>query len=381
MINILSELVATEALMRGDKPAQTYAFTYISAEERVPAEHPLRRVKKIADQALSGMSRQFDKMYSSNGRPSIPPESLLKAQLLIALYSVRSDRLFCEMLDYNILFRWFLDIDLDAESFDASTFSKNRMRLIEHEIGRRFLAQIVGIAKQWGLLSDEHFTVDGTLVEAWASLKSFRDKSSSSSDDAPDDPGNPTVNFHGERRSNTTHQSTTDGEALLARKGPGKEARLSYSANILMENRHGLCVGMRVQAATGTAERDAAAALLRGHKRLSKAMRTVGADKGYHTRDFVKQVRGLGMIPHIATIKKRRTEGLDRRTTRHESYRVSQRVRKKVEEFFGWGKSIGGLRKTRYRGTERVREHGFMVAAAYDLLRLAKLAPEPCLLS
>jgi len=253
------------------------------------------------------------------------------------------------------------------------------VRLIEHEIGQRFLGEIVKMAKGWGLLSDEHFTVDGTLIEAWASLKSFKDKSHGASGDTPDDAGNPTVNFHGERRSNATHQSTTDGEALLARKGPGKEARLSYSANILMENRHGLCVGMQVQAATGTAERDAAAALLRGHRRLSKRMRTVGADKGYHTSDFVKQVRGLGMVPHIATINKRRTEGLDGRTTRHDSYRISQRVRKKVEEFFGWGKSIGGFRKTRYRGTERVREHGFMVAAAFDLLRLAKLAPEPCL--
>lgn len=364
--------------MRGDKPTQTYAFTYISPEERVPADHPLRRVKRIADQALARMSRRFSAMYSQYGRPSIPPETLLKSQLLIALYSVRSDRLFCEMLDYNILFRWFLDIDLEARSFDASTFSKNRIRLIQHDVGQRFLAEIVGVAKQWGVLSDEHFTVDGTLIEAWASLKSFKDKSGGPSDEAPDDPGNPTVNFHGERRSNETHQSTTDGDALLARKGPGKEARLSYSANVLMENRHGLCVGIQVLAATGKAEREAAAELLHGHRRVSKKMRTVGADKAYHTSDFVQQVRRLGMIPHVALMKKRRTDGLDGRTTRHGSYRISQRVRKKVEEFFGWGKLIGGFRKTRYRGTSRVREHGYMVAAAYDLIRLAKLGPEPC---
>lgn len=363
--------------MRGDKPTQTYAFSYVSPEHRVPPDHPLRRVKKLADEALRGLSAQFDVMYSRLGRPSIPPESLLKAQLLMALYTVRSDRLFCEMLDYNILFRWFLDLDMDAPSFDASTFSKNRQRLISNEVGAGFLAEVCRIAKSWGLLSDEHFTVDGTLVEAWASLKSFKrvDGGPGRSDN---DPSNPSVDFHGEQRSNQTHQSVTDPESRLARKGKGKEAKLSYTANALMENRHGLCVGFELQQASGSAERDAALELLRVHRENGcDDMQTVGADKGYHTTDFVAQLRAEGVTPHIATIDGRRTPGLDGRTTRHATYRLSQRIRKRIEEFFGWAKQTGGLRKTRYRGRLRAREHGFIVAAAYDLIRMAGIMPLP----
>jgi transposase len=367
--------VTKEALVRGDKPTQTFMFSYLSPEERVPADHPLRRVKKLADEALRGLSTEFDTMYSRIGRPSIPPESLLKAQMLMALYTVRSDRLFCEMLDYNILFRWFLDLDMESPSFDASTFSKNRERLIGNEVGARFLAQVCNIAKSWGLLSDEHFTVDGTLVEAWASLKSFKrvDGPDKGSDD---DPSNPTVDFHGEQRSNQTHQSSSDPQSRLARKGKGKEAKLSYSANALMENRQGLCVGFELQQADGWAERDAALELLQAHREAGcESMKTVGADKGYHTSDFVAQLRAEGLTPHIATIDGRRTPGLDGRTTRHATYRLSQRIRKRIEEFFGWAKLIGGLRKTRYRGTKRVREHGFIVAVAYDLIRMAGIMP------
>jgi transposase len=363
--------------VRGDKPGQGWMFSYVSPEQRVPADHPLRRVKKLADSALLKLSSEFDGMYSRLGRPSIPPESLLKAQLLMALYSVRSDRLFCESLEYNILFRWFLDIDMDAPSFDASSFSKNRQRLIDHAIGQRFLAEIVEIARQAELLSDEHFTVDGTLIEAWASLKSFTNVETKQTRSSDDDPSNPTVNFHGEQRRNSTHRSTTDADARLARKGSGKEAKLSYSGHILMENRHGLCVDIQIEQATGTAERDVALQMLERYRRANPRIKTVGADKGYHSKDFVSKLRGMDIVPHIAAITGRRTPGLDGRTTQSTGYGISQRIRKQIEEIFGWGKQYGGLRKTRFRGTPRVREHGFLVAAAYDLLRMAKMMPEP----
>jgi len=301
--------------------------------DRVAGEHPLRRVKELADAALTRLSPLFDEMYSAIGRPSIPPERLLKSSLLMALHTVRSERLFCEQLDYNLLFRWFLDMDAAEPSFDHSTFSRNRARLLEHEVAGEFFRAVVKQARGLKLLSDEHFTVDGTLVEAWASLKSFKRKDREPSQ-PPDDPGNPTINFHGERRSNATHQSTTDPEAKLAKKGAGKEAKLCYSANALMENRNGLLIEFAVEPADGYAERKSARAMLEtalpGSRRI-----TLGADKGYDTRDFVESCRALKVTPHIA-----RNEGraggsaLDRRTARHAGYAVSQRVRKRVEEIF-----------------------------------------------
>ena len=360
--------------MRGQHDPQHFLFTYVSPESRVPAGHPLRTIKAYADAALKELSATFDEMYSRTGRPSIPPERLLKSQLLIALYSVRSDRLFCETLDYNMLYRWFLDMSLEDPSFDASTFSKNRDRLLEHGVALKFFDAVVRRARREGLLSDDHFTVDGTLIEAWASLKSFRPKDGSG-DAPPDDPGNPTVNFHGEKRSNQTHESTTDPQARLARKGNGREARLSYCGNVLMENRHGLCVDLTVGLASGFAEREGAAHMLDRQGRKRVRPRTLGGDKGFHTWDFVELCRERGIIPHIAMKSTRIKARLDGRTTRHESYAISQRVRMRVEEIFGWMKTVGGLRKTRFRGPDRIQQHAHWIGAAYNLLRMSKLRP------
>ena len=268
--------------MRGDLDPQSHLFSYFSPESRVPATHPLRAIKRLGDEALVKLARTFEEMYSTTGRPSIPPERLLKASLLIALYSVRSDRLFCEMLDYHILFRWFLDMNLEEPSFDASTFSKNRERLMEHEVAAKFFDVVVRIAKGEGLLSDEHFTVDGTLIEAWASLKSFKPRGANDTD-PPDDPGNPTVDFRGESRSNATHESTTDSEAKLMRKGAGKEARLCFGAHALMENGHGLLMDIRIATAT-THETHAADGLITRARGRGIRVGTLGGDRGYHTR-------------------------------------------------------------------------------------------------
>jgi IS5 family transposase len=282
--------------------------------------------------------------------------------------------MFCEQLDYNLLFRWFLDMDVTEASFDHSTFSRNRARLLEHDVACEFFARVVAQARSMQLLSDEHFTVDGTLVEAWASLKSFKLKGQPPSE-PPDDPGNPTVNFHGARRSNATHQSSTDPEAKLAKKGAGKEAKLCYSANALMENRNGLLIGFAVEPADGYAERRCARAMLEaelpGRRRI-----TLGADKGYDSREFVAACRTLKVTPHIARNEARAGgSALDRRTARHPGYAVSQRVRKRVEEIFGWMKTVGGLRRTRYCGLDRTQLHAYLVAAAYNLLRIARLCP------
>ena len=362
--------------MRGEERRQRAMLMVIDPEKRVPEDHPIRRVKQLAEGALAELSRLFDQMYSAVGRPSIPPERLLKASLLMALYTVRSERMLCERLDYDLLFRWFLDLEMDEPSFDHSTFSRNRARLLEHEVAGEFFRAVVEQARRLKLLSDEHFTVDGTLVEAWASLKSFRRKDEKPSP-PPDDKGNPTVNFHGEKRSNETHQSTTDPEALLAKKGPGKEARLCYSANALMENRNTLLVDFQVEPADGRAERRAAIAM--ADERLSGKRRiTLAGDKGYDTRDFVGSCRELEITPHVAQNDARPGgSALDARTTRHPGYAVSQRIRKKVEEAFGWMKTIGGLRKTRYCGRDRVQMHAYLVAAAYNLIRIAKLRPAP----
>jgi len=360
--------------MRGEDGRQQAILVVINPEQRVPKGHPLRRIKAAADVALAQLSPLFDEMYSTVGRPSIPPERLLKGSLLMALYTVRSERLLCEQLDYNFLFRWFLDLEADEASFDHSTFSRNRQRLLAHAVAGEFFRAVVEQARGLKLLSDEHFTVDGTLVEAWASLKSFKRKDAGPSE-PPDDPGNPTVNFHGERRSNATHQSTTDPEAQLAKKGAGKEAKLCYSANALMENRHALLVDFQVEPADGYAERRAAIAMvderLPGRRRV-----TLGGDKGYDTSGFVAGCRALTVTPHVARNQARRGgSALDARTVRHPGYAVSQWIRKQVEEAFGWMKTIGGLRKTRYRGRERVQMHAYLVATAYNLVRIARLAP------
>jgi transposase len=360
--------------MRGEERRQQSMLLVVNLEERIPPEHPLRRIKQMADAALQELSPTFDRMYSALGRPSIPPERLLKASLLMALYTIRSERLFCEQLDYNLLFRWFLDLELDESSFDHSSFTTNRGRLLEHAVAGDFFRAIVAQARALGLLSHEHFTVDGTLIEAWASLKSFKRKGQKPGG-GPDDPGNPTVNFRGERRANATHQSTTDPEALLARKGKGKEAKLCYSANALVENRHSLLIDFQVEPADGLAERRAALAM--ADERLAGSGRiTLGGDKSYDTRDFVANCRTLNITPHVAQNEARPGgSALDARTTRHPGYAVSQWVRKRIEEAFGWMKTIGGLRKTRYRGRERVQMHAYMVGAAYNLLRIARLVP------
>ena len=362
--------------MRGEERRQRSMLVVVNLEERIPKEHPLRRIKQMADAALKELSPIFEQMYSPLGRPSIPPERLLKASLLMALYTIRSERMFCQQLDYNLLFRWFLDLELDEPSFDHSSFTANRDRLLEHEIGGDFFRRIVAQAQARGLLSNDHFTVDGTLIEAWASLKSFKRKGQKPGA-GPDDPGNPTVNFHGEHRSNATHQSTTDPEALLARKGKGKEAKLCYSANALVENRNSLLIDLQVEPADGLAERRAAVAM--ADERLAGSHRiTLGGDKGYDTREFVATCRGLNITPHVAQNDARPGgSALDARTTRHPGYAVSQWIRKRIEEAFGWMKTVGGLRKTRYRGRARVQMHAYLVGAAYNLLRIARLLAAP----
>lgn len=361
--------------MRGQVSGQEAMWSYLSPEARVPVTHPIRPIKQLADAARGPLERTFEAMYSRVGRPSIPPERLLKAQLLIALYSVRSDRLFCERLDYDILFRWFLDMRLDERSWDHSTFSANRDRLLAHAVARQFFDAVVSQARRAGLLSDEHFTVDGTLIEACASLKSLQPQTApaappSSSDD---DPGNPTVDFHGERRTNAPPRSTTDPEARLLRKGPGKEAKLCFSGHVLMENRHGVCVDLQIAPATGTAERETALAMLRRQARRGIRPGPLGADKGYHGRDFVRKLRRRRIRPHLAQVMGRHTPGLDGRPARHASYRLSQRIRKKIEEIFGWLKTSGGLRKTRFRGVARTQQAAWLVGAAYNLLRISRL--------
>ena len=360
--------------MRGSERKQASMLTTLSPEKVVPKKHPLRKVKELADAALRELSPLFDEMYSSVGRPSTPPERLLKATLLMAFFSVRSETLFCEQLNYNLLYRWFLDMSMDEDGFVQETFSKNRERLMQHSVASVFFGKVVEQARAAGLMSDEHFTVDGTLIEAWASLKSFRAKNEKpGSQPPPDDPGNPTVNFKGEKRSNETHQSTTDPEARLARKGNGKEAKLAFSQHLLMENRNGLLVELQMAPANGTAERDKAIAMLEEYAAGDKRI-TVAGDKGYDTKGFIEQCRERNVTPHVAqNINKQRDSAIDGRTTRHAGYRVSQVVRKRVEEIFGWMKTVGNFRKTRYKGLHRTELASYMVGAAYNLIRIAKL--------
>jgi transposase len=336
----------------------------------VRKDHPLRPIRTMVDEVLKQLSPQFNRMYAKVGRPSIPPEQLLRAQLLQMLYSVRSERLLMEEMDYNILFRWFVGLNLDDEVWDATVFTKNRNRLLEAEVAKEFLARVVGQARAQGWTSDEHFTVDGTLLEAWASAKSFQAKDKNSAP-PPDDPGNPTVHFHGEKRSNQTHESTSDPEAQLARKGPGKEAKLSYSGNLLVENRHGLIVSSLVWEATGTAERDAAMTLLQQIPGIGRV--TVGGDKGFDTGEFVRECRNMRVTPHVAQNLTRRSSAIDGRTTAHESYLISQKKRKRIEECFGWLKTIALLRKVRHRGTLKVDWMFTFACAAYKLVRMRNL--------
>jgi transposase len=355
--------------MRGKDVQQQAMFSYLSPEARVPQDHPLRPIRNMVNQALTELSGEFQAMYSREGRPSIPPEKLLRALLLQILYTIRSERLLMEQLDYNLLFRWFVGLSMDDQVWDHSVFSKNQERFLDSDLAAAFFARILAQAAAASLLSDEHFTVDGTLIEAWASLKSFRPK------DAPPPEGgggrNPEVDFHGEKRLNQTHASTTDPEARLFRKGKGKEAKLCFMGHVLMENRHGLVVSPRLTSATGTAEREAAEAMVEavpGRHRI-----TVGGDKAYDTLEFVQSLRALKAVPHLAQNCNGRKSAIDGRTTRHPGYAVSQRLRKRVEEIFGWMKTVGNLRKTRHRGEDRVGWVFTLTAAAYNLVRIRNL--------
>jgi transposase/sulfur relay (sulfurtransferase) complex TusBCD TusD component (DsrE family) len=362
--------------MRGRREPQVTLLAFVDLEERVPSDHPLRRIKALADQALTALSPEFDRMYAVVGRPSIPPERLLKSSLLIALYSVRSERAFCEQLEYNLLFRWFLGMDLMEPSFDPTVFTKNRERLLKHQVGQQLFDEVVAAAHERGLLSDEHFTVDGTLIEAAASLKSFRPKEGNPPS-ADDDPGNPMVDFHGEKRGNATHQSTTDTESRLFKKGKGKEAKLVFMGHALMENREGILVDLLLSQATGTAERDAVPKLIDQARERHFHPKTIGADKGYDTRDCVAAMRARGVTPHVAQNTSHRSSAIDGRTTRHPGYAISIRIRKRVEEIFGWMKTVGGFRHTRYHGLDRTGLAAYLVGTAYNLVRLAHLPPRP----
>jgi transposase len=380
-----------ERAMRGEDVRTDALFSYVGCEARVPRDHPLRPIRAIVDEALAQLSPELERLYARIGRPSIPPEKLLRALLLQAFYSVRSERQLMEQLDYNLLFRWFVGLAMDAPVWDVTVFTKNRERLLAGDVAARFMAAVLGQPRVKALLSDEHFTVDGTLIEAFASLKSFRPKDEAGGDE-PDGGGrNAERDFHGERRKNATHASTTDPDArlyrprrpagrrcsavgsrgLLARDGPGKEARLSHMGHLLMENRNGLIVDAALTPATGTAEREAALAML--GRRRGRHRATLGADKGYDVAGFVADLRRLNVTPHVARNTSGRRSAIDRRTTRHPGYAISQRLRKRIEEAFGWMKTTAGLRKTRHRGTARVGWMFTLTAAACNLVRLPKL--------
>lgn len=360
--------------MRGDDNQQSDLFSYRTAEDRIPADHPIRALKPMVDKALKGMSRRFAGMYSATGRPSIAPEKLLRALLVQVLYTIRSERQLMEQLDYNILYRWFVGLDMDEAVWDVTVFTKNRERLIESRVADGFFEQVLKQARGEQLLSEDHFTVDGTLIEAWAGQKSFQRK------DAPKPPdeggSNPTRDFHGEERKNETHESTTDPEARLFKKSRGSESKLSFMAHVLMENRSGLVVDARLTKSTGTAEREQALAMA---KAVAKGQRriTVGADKNYDTKDLVNSLREIRVTPHVAQNQhERRSSAIDGRTTRHDGYQVSQRKRKRVEEIFGWIKTIAGLRKTKHRGRQRVGWMFTFAAAAFNLVRMRNLLPQ-----
>src|SRR5215472_4897219 len=354
--------------MRGPDIKQSAMFSYLSAEQRVPADHPLRKIREITDQILKGLSGVFARMYARVGRRSIPPEQLCRALLLQVLYTIRSERMLMEQLEYNLLFRWFVGLNLDDPVWDVTVFTKNRQRFLQADIATQFFQRVVEQARSLDLMSDEHFTVDGTLLEACAGLKSFKCKQGGEAP-PPDDPGNPTVNFHGETRTNDTHASTTDPDALMARKGSGKEAKLSYNGNVLMENRNGLVADVQVLPVTGTAEREAALMMIGSLEGTDKV--TVGGDKGYDTKEFAAECRHMNATPHVA---QKVHSAIDGRTTRHAGYGISQQKRKRVEEIFGWMKTVGGMRKLRHRGLELVSWMFTFAAAAYNLVRIRNLS-------
>lgn len=345
-------------------------WSYVSPEQRVPKDHPLRPMKTMVDAVLRELSPQFDLLYSDRGRPSIPPERLLCALILQVAYSIRSERMLMEQLDYNLLFRWFCDMSMDDPVWDVTVFTKNRDRLLQGDVAREFFAQVIAQARSADLLSSEHFTVDGTMIEAWAGQKSFVSKSQK----GPPGGGssrNRDVDFRGQRRTNEEFWSTTDRQARMFRKGTGKEAKLCYFGHLLTENRHGLIIDTRTTLASGTAEREAALEML--EMLPGKHRGTVGADKGYDVGEFVEDVRSLNITPHIAANDTYRRSALDGRTTRHEGYAVSQRLRKRIEECFGWMKTIGPMRKTKFRGRERIDWQFTLTAAVYNLTRMRNL--------
>jgi transposase len=351
--------------MRGSDDKQDAVFSYVSTDKRVPMDHPLRKVRPLVDQVLKEMSPQLGKLYSDVGRPSIAPERLLRALLLQIFYSIRSERLLVEQLDYNLLFRWFVGMSMDEEMWVPTVFTKNRDRLLKHSVANSFFARVCKLAEPY--LSDEHFTVDGTLIEAWASQKSFQRKDGGSGEDGE--------NFHGDRRSNDTHESKTDPDAKLYRKSGGSEARLSYLGHTLVENRSGLIVGTYLTTADGHAERDAALMMLYEKRQRTSKPITVGADKAYDTQDFVKALRQMKVVPHVAQNTRGRRSAIDARTTRHSSYRISQSKRYWVEKPFGWMKSVGGLRKVKLRGRDKLWWLFTFTAAAFNLWRIPKLQP------
>ena len=358
--------------MRGTTNLQVTMLSTLTSDSLIPDDHPIRRIKPVVEAVLADLEPEFDAMYAATGRHSVPPEQLLKATVLMALYSIRSERQFCERLRYDLLFKFFLDLNVDAEGFDHSTFSKNRERLLKQEIADRFFAAVVKQAHLRRYISGEHFSVDGTLLEAWASHKSFRPKDDDSKGGPPAMGRNPEVDYHGERRSNETHRSTTDPEARLARKGNSVAAKLSYAGHLLMENRSALIADMELSVATGYAERETALTLLR---RLPKSARrrTVGGDKGYDTRDFVAGCREIGVTPHVAQNTSNRRSAIDARTTRHAGHVTSLRIRKRIEEPFGWMKTVAGGRKLRYIGLKRNRAWFLMTGAVYNLIRITAL--------
>jgi transposase len=385
--------------MRGESDNQVHMFSYVSAEDRIPPDHPIRAIRDLVDAVLERMSPEFDELYSDRGRRSIPPEQLLKALLLQILFTIRSERQLMEQLNYNMMYRWFVGLHMDSPVWDATVYSKNRERLLSGDIARKFFNEVLETARRNDLISQEHFTVDGTLIEAWAGQKSFKSKDDSARKGPPgggvapeiedavrkvvaahaSKGRNTPIDFKGEKRTNATHESTTDRDARLYKKG-GEGAKLSFMGHAMTENRSGLVVNSRVTHATGTAERDAALAMVReipgGH------LVTLGADKGYDTADFVAELRDNWATPHVAQNDTNRRSAIDGRTTRHPGYAVSQRKRKRIEELFGWAKTVGGIRKTRHRGLERVGWMFTLVAAAYNLVRIPKLlaerALEPC---
>lgn len=355
--------------MRGEDSGQSQLFSYISIEERIPETHPLREIREMTDFVLERMSRKFGRLYSRYGRPSIPPEQLLRALVLQILFSIRSERMLMEQLSYNLLFRWFVGLNPDDPVWNHSVFSKNRDRLLRGEITNRFFREIVALARNHELLSDEHFSVDGTLIESLASLKSFQPRRERKAK-KPRGPRNPDVDFRGQKRKNDTHGSTTDPEALLYRKGNGKEARLYYTGHALMDHRHGLLVDCCLTQSKGTAERDAAAKMVRRIRARTKKRITLAADKAYDTRAFVSEMRALRVTPHIA----QRVNGkIDRRTTRHPGYAQSQRIRKRIEESFGWLKTVGLCSRSRFIGLLKTEMFVMLSASVYNMVRIVNL--------